>query len=227
MTETVSTWYLGSQNDGLFIIDKPPRPSNDDQWHDRPDGPSLVIPLGSTAKDKAQAIVDAHNAALRAATPPAPERLSHETSIETIDVRAGTSAFVRNQERKEVGVKPLEWRQEPIPPMGEWLASSPVGLYCILISSDKFRLRFRDQATIGTFDTLEEAKAAAQADYDAAIRSTLTPAFGGEVMDAARAGWERGRNSWCPAGVLADEARTEREWAEALPRILATLKAGE
>ena len=23
-------WYVGAKNDGLFIIDKPPRPSNDD-----------------------------------------------------------------------------------------------------------------------------------------------------------------------------------------------------
>lgn len=61
--EGVRRWYLGAQNDGLFIIDTPPRPSNDDQWHDRPDGPSLVIPLGAMSREKAQAIVDAHNAA--------------------------------------------------------------------------------------------------------------------------------------------------------------------
>ena len=68
----VRRWYLGSQNDGLFIIDMPPRPSNDDQWHDRPDGPSLVIPLGAMSREKAQAIVDAHNEAILAAEPVGP-----------------------------------------------------------------------------------------------------------------------------------------------------------
>lgn len=27
---TQESWYVGAQNDALFIIDKPPRPSNDD-----------------------------------------------------------------------------------------------------------------------------------------------------------------------------------------------------
>lgn len=72
-----------------------------------------------------------------------------------------------------VQVKPLEWRLVPVPPMGEWLASSPVGLYCIPIGSGKFPLRFRDKETIGTFYTLAEAKAAAQADFDQRIRSAL------------------------------------------------------
>ena len=34
-------WYLGSLNDGLFIIDTPPQPSTDYAWHDRPDGPEI------------------------------------------------------------------------------------------------------------------------------------------------------------------------------------------
>lgn len=54
-------WYLGAMNDGLFIIDTPPRPSTDDQWHDRPDGPSMVLNVTELPRDKAQAIVDAHN----------------------------------------------------------------------------------------------------------------------------------------------------------------------
>jgi hypothetical protein len=65
----VKPWYLGAQNDGLFIIDTPPRPSNDDQWHDRTDGPELVIPLSGVSKDVAQWIVDAHNAALSSIEP--------------------------------------------------------------------------------------------------------------------------------------------------------------
>lgn len=57
-------WYVGAQNDGCFIIDRPPRPSNDDVVPDRCDGPTKVIPLGTATPgvlDLAQAICDAHN----------------------------------------------------------------------------------------------------------------------------------------------------------------------
>jgi len=57
-------WYLGSMNDGLFIIDMPPRPSTDDQFHDRNDGPGMVLNVSELPREKAQAIVDAHNAPL-------------------------------------------------------------------------------------------------------------------------------------------------------------------
>lgn len=59
-----SRWYLGSMNDGLFIIDKPPRPSTDDIVYDRKDGPSLVLNVTDLPLAKAAAIVEAHNAAL-------------------------------------------------------------------------------------------------------------------------------------------------------------------
>jgi hypothetical protein len=57
-------WYLGSMNDGLFIINTPPSPSNDHPFHERMNGPSVVIPVHGLPQDRAQAIVDAHNAAL-------------------------------------------------------------------------------------------------------------------------------------------------------------------
>jgi hypothetical protein len=60
-------WYLAAMNDGLFIIDQPPRPSNDHPWHDRPDGPGLAIPLGAMQQRDALAIVEAHNAAIAGA----------------------------------------------------------------------------------------------------------------------------------------------------------------
>ena len=72
-----------------------------------------------------------------------------------------------------VGVKPLEWREAPVPPSGECLASSPVGLYCIPLGRGQFVLRYRDRHTLGQFATLEDAKAAAQADYEQRIRSAL------------------------------------------------------
>ena len=58
-------WYLGSMNDGLFIIDAPPRPSTDDVFHDRTNGPSLVLNVVALTSEQAQAIVDAHNAEVR------------------------------------------------------------------------------------------------------------------------------------------------------------------
>lgn len=59
-------WYLGAQNDGLFIINRPPRPSNDHPIHDRADGPTLVLPLGNMPEKQARAIIDAHNSELLA-----------------------------------------------------------------------------------------------------------------------------------------------------------------
>lgn len=58
-------WYLGAQNDGLFIINRPPRPSNDDI--DPDSGPTLAIPVAGISRQAAQTIVDAHNAAITAA----------------------------------------------------------------------------------------------------------------------------------------------------------------
>lgn len=55
-------WY-----DGLFIINKPPRPSTDDMMHDRSDGPSLVLNVTDLPTAKATAIMDAHNLARTAA----------------------------------------------------------------------------------------------------------------------------------------------------------------
>ena len=71
------------------------------------------------------------------------------------------------------GVKALEWREEPIPPAWECLASTGVGLYCIPLGRNLFVLRFRDKDTLGEFSTLDAAKAAAQQDYEQRILSAL------------------------------------------------------
>lgn len=56
-------WYLGAMNDGLFIINKPPRSAEGELWQDQPDGPSVVLgPF--TTEALAQAVVDAHNATI-------------------------------------------------------------------------------------------------------------------------------------------------------------------
>ena len=54
-------WYLGTMNDGLFIINAPPRPSADYQFHERTDGPSVVLNVSDLGQERAQQIVDAHN----------------------------------------------------------------------------------------------------------------------------------------------------------------------
>lgn len=74
-----------------------------------------------------------------------------------------------------IAVKPLEWREEPIPPAWESLASSVVGLYCIPHGGNRFYLKLRDKVVLGDYPTLAKAKAAAQADYERRIRSALTP----------------------------------------------------
>lgn len=73
-----------------------------------------------------------------------------------------------------VAVKALEWRDEPVPPSGETLAPSVVGLYCIPHSGDRFYLRFRDAITLGDYSTLDKAKSAAQSHYEARILSALS-----------------------------------------------------
>jgi hypothetical protein len=62
-------WYLATMSDGLFIINRPPRPSTDDQVHDRDDGPDLVLNVSGVDPQLAREIVDAHNLSLAIAAP--------------------------------------------------------------------------------------------------------------------------------------------------------------
>lgn len=55
-------WYLGAQNDGLFIIDQPPRSSNDNQMHDA--DVNCILPVPNSAMDFAEAVIKAHNEAI-------------------------------------------------------------------------------------------------------------------------------------------------------------------
>lgn len=65
-SEKDGRWYLGAMNDALFIIDQPPRPSNDDVVHER--GGAAIAPgvVGAEREDYAKKIVDAHNAVVAA-----------------------------------------------------------------------------------------------------------------------------------------------------------------
>jgi hypothetical protein len=48
LAHTPGPWYVGTQNDGLFILNQPPRPSNDDI---NPAGPKGLIIIGAVYGD--------------------------------------------------------------------------------------------------------------------------------------------------------------------------------
>lgn len=54
-------WYVGAQNDGLFIVNAEPRPSNDHPWHDNPNGPTVALNVTELPLTKAQRVVDVMN----------------------------------------------------------------------------------------------------------------------------------------------------------------------
>lgn len=121
----------------------------------------------------------------------------------------------------EVSVKPLEWREMPVPPAGESLASSTVGLYCIPHSGDRFYLRFRDKRVLGDFSTLAKAKAAAQQDYETRIRSALVdvPAVESEPVAVGIGIFRGGEMIGCVPGIttLDDEFRLPEDTDERNP----------
>lgn len=57
-------WYLGLMNGGLFIMNKPPRPSNDSGPMENTNEPTLALPIHGLPINHAVSIVTAHNASL-------------------------------------------------------------------------------------------------------------------------------------------------------------------
>lgn len=55
-------WYLGSMNDGPFIIDHRPCKNEEGCFDDCPNAPDLVLNVTALTHSQAQAVVDAHNA---------------------------------------------------------------------------------------------------------------------------------------------------------------------
>lgn len=101
----------------------------------------------------------------------------------------------------EARVKPLEWREPSKSTNGCWTAESALGVYSVCIEGDWYAVRdkvprdfyFEWCGQDISRDTLETAKAAAQADYEARILSALTatqsaPAPGGwrDILRAVR-----------------------------------------
>lgn len=69
-------------------------------------------------------------------------------------------------------IKPLGWKFLATPPSGEEYASTSLGTYFIELGYKRFPVKIHSHQ-IGTYDTLEAAKAAAQQDYERRIRSCL------------------------------------------------------
>ena len=63
----MAKWYLGSMNDALFIIDKPPMPAPDDTGpYEMPNGPK---PISAAIDERnGELIVTAHNATIATLT---------------------------------------------------------------------------------------------------------------------------------------------------------------
>nr|WP_313022892.1 DUF551 domain-containing protein [Brucella intermedia] len=89
-------------------------------------------------------------------------------------------------------VKKLEWNEyndeQGIPDRWDAEASSFGVFYSIEIQHDGYRVVFDHEAVgaVGVFDTLEAAKAAAQADYEARVMSAIEPVVPVSRPSAAR-----------------------------------------
>lgn len=83
------------------------------------------------------------------------------------------SAALSAGQAQPVAIKPLEWKYLDSPPVGEEYASNPIGTYFIqLFGFGKYPLsQFGNER--GVYPTLDEAKAAAQSDYETRIRAAL------------------------------------------------------
>lgn len=90
-----------------------------------------------------------------------------------------------------VAVKPLEWRDHRPDSFPEpaWSSHTPFGFYNIeeVSASDTpaYVVRLHAHHFIADKDSLDEAKAAAQADYASRIMSALQPSDGWQPMDTA------------------------------------------
>ncbi|ABF71320.1 p066 [Rhizobium phage 16-3] len=89
--------------------------------------------------------------------------------------------------REWVEVKQLEWKFLSTPPSGEEYASTSLGTYFIQLDCKRFPVKLHSYQ-IGTYDTLEAAKAAAQADFASRIRSCLLDKPDGRGGSSSRDG---------------------------------------
>lgn len=98
----------------------------------------------------------------------------HEIARDVL--RAALTAALAVQDTEPVRVKPLEWTAHPY--LARYEARSAIGLYLIEQTTREVYLngpRDDEDANQKSFVSVEEAKAAAQSDYEARIRSAIEP----------------------------------------------------
>jgi hypothetical protein len=119
-----------------------------------------------------------------------------------------------------VSVKGLEWRANPLM---NWVAPSIVGQYFVFkdAGDSTWAMAVPDAVAAGEFKTADLAKAAAQADFNARILSSIIPATkGGEQPSPPHhQGMEYQAWCWCRASrrlemILAFHAAINRWMAE-------------
>lgn len=90
-TYTTGPWYVGAQNDGLFIVDKPPRPAPADHPADIP-GITIIGAVYDNVFDGAGASQGTANARLIAAAPDLVEALQ-----DILDYSGGAASALEDE----------------------------------------------------------------------------------------------------------------------------------
>lgn len=137
---------------------------------------------GPTPTEKQiEAFYDAHDASLECQP-----REHHQAVLEGLTAALAVEAGA-------MGVKPLEWREKGV----DYFADTSVGQYCVGLVHTRFRAVLRaivdgQWADIDVWSGggVEAAKAAAQADYEARIRSALTTSPASSGVEGEAVAWQ-------------------------------------
>lgn len=210
----MSRWYLGSMNDGLFIIDRKPSGSGTDV----PPGvyasdPEMVLTVVALSEEQAQAIVDAHN---EATSPSAPDSGVTERIAEAIDreerlIRGGMLPNMAADQHMK------SWGEGARFVLGLVLHDSPAP---VSSTGDEGLYPENDSRPIenGTYIPPDERfdsryRAGHAAGWDAALRAAAEPR---QSLDGLAEAWEEAEAA-LPDGVgLALHALALSGWAEAV-----------
>lgn len=93
-------------------------------------------------------------------------------ALDDINTLLARAAHAEAALRERVTVKPLEWHDDPF--TGSLDAKTPFGSYYEISHCRDGYVLYHCYDRIGVFSTLDDAKAAAQADYEARILSAIT-----------------------------------------------------
>lgn len=120
-----------------------------------------------------------------------------------------TEAMVEARAKWGAMIKPLEWTQADVD-TSYYFAQSSIGNYSItdfpIVGDDKLTVRLLGTSQYGTwFANLQEAKAAAQADYETRILSTLQSPDKERVETPAPAEHVTGGDTYATAPIVLTE----------------------